>query len=106
MSWLRVAFNLLREAAGTEEGREVIQNVRSAMRKEPEAGTSRTGPDIETVQSLITEHRAQLDRNIEAIVQMLNAQNATLAETSRRQRLWNIALVAGIVIAIVVAFLT
>jgi hypothetical protein len=106
MSWLRVAFNLLREAAGTQEGREVIQNVRSAMRKDPEGGTSRTEPDIETFQSLIAEHRNQVDRNIEAIVQMLNAQNAKLTETNRRQRMWNFALAAGIAIAIIVGFLT
>src|SRR5262245_38287829 len=99
MSWLKVALGVIREAAGTQLGQEVIENMRSSGRnKTSEAPTSPID-----VQALLAEHRAQVDRNLEAVVAMLNEQNSRLAETIRRQRVWNFALAAGLVIALVLA---
>lgn len=101
MSWLTVALGLIREAVGTDAGQEVIGNVRSAMRKEtPEGPKPASRADLE---SLLTEHRIQIDRSLETVVRMLNAQNEKLTETIRRQRIWNIALAAGFVVALVLA---
>ncbi len=102
MSWLTVALGLIREAVGTEAGREAISNVRSAIRKDaaPEGPKPASRADLE---SLLAEHRVQVDRNLEAVVRMLNAQNEKLTETIRRQRIWNIALAAVIVVALVIA---
>ena len=102
MSWLTVALGLIREAVGTEAGREVIGNVRSAIRKDaaPEGPKPASRADLE---SLLAEHRVQVDRSLDAVVRMLNAQNEKLTETIRRQRIWNIALAAGIVVALLIA---
>jgi hypothetical protein len=98
MSWLKVAFGIIREAAGTELGQEVIDNIRSGRSRSAEPVT--TAPDVD---ALIAEHRQQVNRNLETIVAMLNEQNARLNEALRRQRIWNIALAAGLAVAIVLA---
>ena len=101
MSWITVALGLIREAVGTEAGREAISNVRSAIRKDaPEGPKPASRADLE---SLLAEHRVQVDRSLDAVVRMLNAQNEKLTETIRRQRIWNIALAAGIVVALLIA---
>jgi len=106
MSWLKVALGLISTAVGTEAGREVIGNVRSAIRKDPSATEpAPQGLNMETVQSLIAKHREGIDRNMESVVQMLNLQNQKLDQMIRRQRIWNIALAAGIVIAVIVALI-
>jgi len=91
MDWLRLAFGLIRDAVETEAA--------PPPRPAPEA---QTGTDIE---SRLAEHRAQIDRNLEAVVHMLNAQNAKLAESSRRQRIWNISLGAGLGVTLLIALL-
>ena len=99
MSWLKVAFGLIREAAGTQIGQEVIQNMRSPARSkasEPAAAPL-------NVEALLAEHRLQVDRNLDAVVAMLNEQNSRLTETVRRQRIWNLALAGGLVIALIAA---
>jgi hypothetical protein len=105
MSWFKVALGLLSTAVGTEAGREVIRNVGSAMRKDPpppEASDARM--DLDAVQTMITRHREEVGRNLEAVVQMLNAQNQKLEEEIRRQKRWNAVLAAGLGIAIILAF--
>ena len=99
MSWLKVAFGLIREAAGTQIGQEMIQNMRSQARSK----ASEPGPAPLNVEGLLAEHRLQVDRNIEAVVAMLNEQNSRLTETIRRQRIWNLALGGGLVIALIAA---
>jgi hypothetical protein len=99
MSWLKVAFGILREAAGTELGQEVIGNIRSPG-KNKNSEPSAASPGVE---ALLAEHRAQVDRNLEAVVAMINQQNSRLDASLRRQRAWNLALAAGLVIALVVA---
>jgi len=98
MSWLKVAFGVIREAAGTQLGQEVIDNIRSSRRNK----TSDPAPSPIDVQALLAEHRAQVDRNLETVVVMVNEQNSRLAETIRRQRIWNLTLLAGLVIVLIV----
>jgi hypothetical protein len=101
MSWLTVALDLIREAVGTEAGQEVINNVRSAIKKEaPEGPKLASRADLEAA---LAEHRIQVDRSLEAVVHALNAQNQTLTKTIRRQMVWNIALAAGLVITVLIA---
>ena len=99
MSWLKVAFGIIREAAGTELGQEVIGNIRSSG-KNRNSEPSAAPLDVET---LLAEHRVQVDRNLEAVVAMVNQQNSRLDASLRRQRVWNLALAAGVVIALVLA---
>ena len=104
MSWFKVAMGLLSSAVGTDAGREVLSNVRSAIRKDPPSTeTPPQGFDVDLIQSAITRHRQEIDRNIETVVQMLNLQNQALEALTRRQQKWNIALAASVVIAIAIA---
>ena len=43
--------------------------------------------------------------NIEAVARMVNAQNQRLERELKRQKIWNYALTAGLVIAITVALI-
>jgi hypothetical protein len=99
MSWLKVAFGIIREAAGTQLGQDVIENIRSSGKNK----TSEPPPASPDVDTLLAEHRAQVDRNLEAIVAMVNQQNSRLDATIRRQRMWNVALGAGLAIALILA---
>lgn len=109
MSWLKIAFGLIKEAVGTEAGQEVISKVGSAIRKEPSMGpqSSQQEPTvkIEAIEAMIADHRVQVDRNLETIVQMLNTQNTKFLELNRRQRSWNIALAAGLGVTFLIALL-
>jgi membrane-bound ClpP family serine protease len=99
MSWLKVAFGIIREAAGTELGQEVIGNIRSSGKNR----NSEPSPATTDIEALLAEHRAQVDRNLEAVVAMVNQQNSRLDANLRRQRVWNFALAAGLVIALILA---
>jgi hypothetical protein len=101
MNWFQLAFGLIKEAVTTEQGREVINNVRSAVRGEGQPAP----PSASDIHALLVEQRAQIDRNIEAIVQSLNAQNQRFNDTIRRLRIWNAALTVGLVIALLLALL-
>jgi hypothetical protein len=105
MSWFKIAFGLIREAVATEAGQEVISKVGSAMRKEPSGGQPPNQPTGVDVEALLVEYRAQVERNLETIVHMVNAQNRQLQEINRRQRIWNISLAVGLGIASLLAVL-
>ncbi len=97
MSWVQVALGLIREAVGADAGQEVLNSIRGNA-----PASSAQTPDID---ALLAEHRSQVDRNLEMMARMLNAQNEKLTETIRRQRIWNIVLAVGLVIAILSALL-
>jgi len=99
MSWLKLAFGLIREAAGTQLGQDVIENIRSTGKN----NISEPTPIPIDVQALLAEHSARVDRNLETIVGMVNEQNSRLAAAIRRQRVWNVALVAGFVVTLILA---
>jgi hypothetical protein len=106
MSWFKVALGLISTAVGTETGREVISSVRSAIRKDdPQPGPPSAGLNIEEVQALIARHRADVDRNLETVIQTVNAQNQKLAAINRRLWIWNILLTLGVVIVLIWSFM-
>ncbi|HUS08910.1 MAG TPA: hypothetical protein VMZ30_00485, partial [Pyrinomonadaceae bacterium] len=98
---LKTVLGLVGAAVGTEAGREVLDSVRTAVRKEP----SPSSPSAAEIEALISEHRDQVNSRLESVVHELAAQNQRLEEIVRRQRLWNILLAIGVVLAIVTAFL-
>ena len=87
MDWLKLAVELTREAMRPS----------SATEREPQKSA-----DLGTA---LTEQFAVIDRNIDSVVRTVNAHQAELERAIRRQRIWNIVLASGIVIAIIVAFL-
>src|SRR5687768_7758591 len=101
MNWVQLAFGLIREAVTTDQGREVISNVRSAVRRDsPEPATP-----VVDVRALLAEQRSEIDKNLETIVQMLNAQNERFLYTIRRLQIWNAALTAALVVVLILALL-
>jgi hypothetical protein len=87
MDWMRLAVELTREA----------MRVGSAPEREPQKPV-----DLGTA---LTEQFALIDRNIDSVVGTVNAHHAKLEQTIRRQKIWNIVLAAGIVIAVIVALI-
>ena len=85
MDLLRLAVELTRQAMGDK--------VETAP--EPQQPT-----DLGTA---LAQQFALIDKNMDAVVRMLNAQNQKLERDLRRQRIWNYALLAGIALAVVVA---
>ena len=84
---MRLAVELTREAMRSG----------SAPEREPQKPV-----DLGTA---LTEQFALIDRNIDSVVGTVNAHHAKLEQTIRRQRIWNIVLAAGIVIAVIVALI-
>jgi len=100
MSWLKLALGLIREAAGTEVGQEMINNMRPSARKEVPSSGPPQHPDVKT---LLAEHRIEIDRNFEVVVSRLNEQQAQIQAAMGRQRIWNLALAAGLLAALIAA---
>jgi len=96
MNWAQLAFGLIKQAVTTEQGRDVINSLRSAMRRDgPEAATA----PVDVV-ALLAEQRKDIDRNLETILQMVHAQNEQLLRTIRRLHVWNAALTAGLLVVL------
>jgi hypothetical protein len=101
MSWLKTVLGLVGAAVGSEAGREVLDSVRTAVRKE----SSPSSPSAAEIEALISEYRDQVNSRLETVARELAAQAARLSEIGRRQRLWNVLLAIGVVLALVAAFL-
>ena len=100
MSWVSLALGLIREAATTELGREIISDLRSnTARKRKETQTD--AEQIADWRRSVDERIAIVDRNIEMLVEMLNAQDAMLVKIQKRQRVWNLALATVGLVALV-----
>jgi hypothetical protein len=104
MSWVTLALGLIRDVAATEQGQEIIKDIRSGG---PSNRTNRPPPGREERKEEVrewrqsVEHRLSVtDRNVAVLVQMLNAQDESLVKIQKRQRAWNLALGAGILVAI------
>jgi len=104
MSWLRLALGLMREAASTEVGQEIINDL-----KENAFGSGKQKlhqmENIDQMKTYLEERMQLVDRNIEMLVQMLNVQHDKLVEINRRQRLWNLTLAGVALTAIITASL-
>src|SRR5262245_14814875 len=88
MNWVKIAVDLAREAMS---GRETP--ARPEAQQPADLGAA------------LAQQFALIDRNMDAIVGSLNAQNQKLERELRRQRVWNYVLLAGFIIAIVIAVL-
>ena len=54
----------------------------------------------------LTQQFALIDRNVDSVVRTLNAHNTKLERALRRQRIWNYALTAGLVVAVALGLWT
>ena len=86
MNWMQLAIELTREAMKS--------------RAEPAKPTEPT--DLGTA---LSQQFGLIDRQMDAIVRNLNAHNAELERTIRRQRIWNYILAAAVAALAVLAFL-
>jgi hypothetical protein len=87
MNWMQLALQLTRAA----------MSIGDEPQRQPE-----TPGDLGEA---LTQQFALIDRNIEAVARMMNAQNQRLERELKRQKIWNYALMAGLVIAITVALI-
>lgn len=97
MSWLNLALGLIKEAATTDLGQEILNDMRTGGGK----GEARTASSSEADQvgqwmRSVEDRLTVSDRNTEMLVRMLNTQDEALIRIQKRQRIWNIALGAGI----------
>ena len=101
MSWIRLAMGLIREAATTETGQEILNDIRSSAFTGKKDSTVKTpGPEELDVWRQSVEQRIMVaERNVEMLVRMVNAQDETLIRVQKRQRVWNVALALGILAA-------
>jgi hypothetical protein len=87
MNWMQLALQLTRAAMGIDD----------EPQRQPE-----TPMDLGEA---LTRQFALIDRNIEAVTRIVNAQNQRLERELKRQKIWNYALMAGLVIALTVALI-
>ena len=104
MTWFRLALGLVQEAAATEIGQDIINDIRSNAFKTREQDL-KPMTSIDEVKAFLKDRVNVLDRNIEMLVQTLNAQHEMLLEMQKVQRVWNLVLAGGVIVAIAVAFL-
>src|SRR6266850_4795952 len=87
MSWFQLAAGLIRDAMASGES------------TEPAQGTKPLPPaDISGIVNLIDHHRAEIDKNFETIVAMLNLQKEQRLRALRIQKRWNYGLTAAVVL--------
>jgi hypothetical protein len=92
MNWLSIAAGLLRDAMSSpSESTEPVQQAPPPS-------------DISGVVRLLNQHRAEVDKNFEAVAAMLNAQHNRHLEAIQIQRRWNYALAAALVVVAILAF--
>jgi hypothetical protein len=94
MSWLRIAADLFRDAMGSSTA--------------PQESTPDLPPpaDIAGVIDLMNRHRFEIDRNFQAVAEMLNAQKQRQLKARQIQRRWNYGLLAGLVILAILAIVS
>ena len=91
MSWVRLALGLIREAATTEVGQEIISDLRSNKSRKRQA-PPKDAENIDRWRQAVEERISVVDRNIEMLVGMLNAQDEVILKIQKRQRVWNLVL--------------
>jgi hypothetical protein len=97
MSWINLALGLIREAATSEMGQDVLKDIRQARGRETPGrapGRAQAG-DVEAWMRSVEARLGVLDRNMETVVRLLNAQDAAQIRIQKRQRIWNLALGAA-----------
>jgi len=102
MSWLRLAVGLIREAATTQTGQDMINDIRSSAFKGKQ-GPPDAQEDVGEWRQSVEARLSIGDKNAEMLVQMLNAQDEALIKIQKRQRVWNLVLAATVLAAIALA---
>jgi hypothetical protein len=93
MSWLSIAAGLIRDAmSSSNEPAEPVQDA------PPPA-------NIPEVMNLLNRHRSEIDRNFEAVIAMLNAENDRHQKAMQAQRRWNYGLAAALAIVTILAII-
>ena len=100
MSWVRLALGLIREAATTDLGQDIIRDLRSNATQKRQAPPS-DAQSVAEWRSAVDERISVVDRNIEMLVQMLNAQDEAFVKIQKRQRVWNLVLSGAILAALI-----
>jgi hypothetical protein len=94
MSWLRIAGM----AAG------LLRNAMGSSNEPPEPVKDTPPPaNIAEVTELINRHRFDIDKNFEAVIEMLNAQKARHLKALETQRRWNYGLTAALAVMTILA---
>ena len=104
MSWFRLALGLMREAASTQVGQDIIHDLKESAFKTRHQDLNQL-QNIDQVRTFLEERMTVVDRNMELLVQMFNAQDKALIKIQQNQRVWNLVLVSGVLVAIAVAIL-
>lgn len=103
MSWVTLALGLIRDVATTEQGQEIIHDLRTGASGNR---TNRSAPNREEEvgewRQSVEQRLSVTDRNTAMLVHMLNAQDENLVKIQKRQRLWNLILAVGILVAIAI----
>jgi hypothetical protein len=84
MNWVKMGFDLIREVV-------------AASNSEP-AESPQPQQQPTDISGILARHRAEIDRNFESVVQMLNAQNDRHLQTIKLQKKWNYGLTAAVVV--------
>ena len=91
MSWLSIAAGFLRDAMSSES---------APKQADPSPIAPQTLDDLV---GLLNQHRAEIDRNFDAVAQALAALNAGQLRAAQMQKRWNYGLAAALLIAAGVA---
>jgi hypothetical protein len=101
MSWVTLALGLIRDVATTEQGQEIINDIRSGTTgKRPPKPVPPREEELGKWRQSVEERISVTDRNIGMLVGMVNAQQEALVRIQERQRVWNIVLAAAVPIAV------
>lgn len=105
VDWIRLAFGLIREAAGTEKGQEVIDDLRQRVRgKAPTVeGQAVAMATVQDVLLELQELRERTEKTLDLLVRTINAQQQALEVLEKRQRRWNLTLATGVAVALAMA---
>jgi len=91
MGWLNIAANFLRDAMNSDEP------------STPAQETTLIPSELSGIVGALNQHRAETERNFQAVAQMLHAQNERLLQAIKIQRRWNYGLTAALVIVTILA---
>ncbi len=101
MSWVTLALGLIREAATTELGQDIIRDLRSSKSSQKKRSAPTDAQQVAAWRNAVDERISVVDRNIEMLVQMLNSQDETFIRIQKRQRIWNLVLSGAILAALI-----
>ena len=91
MSWLSIAAGFLRDAMSSEPSPKQADSTPIAPQT------------LDDLVGLLNQHRAEIDRNFDAVAQALAALNAAQLRAAQMQKRWNYGLAAALIIVAGVA---